>query len=386
MEYTAFYYPVLWLFIAAIVIGIIVTTSGVNYFRLKMEGEPGLRASAGRQFRRLKRLRWMLESLSVLLLIGGISAWYLDHRANQKSTDALRARLTPAYDPAKIWEAPDAYLEKSDPEARLIAYGRDLIAHTQDYFGMQGLVRPGSINGLNCQNCHLDAGARPFGNNYFAVHSTYPKMRARSGQIETVSKRINDCFERSLNGEPLDTNSREMEAIEAYIRWLAIGVPKGKSPKGTGIAAVPFPDRAADPEKGKAVYVAQCASCHGQGGQGLPIPGEARRYPPLWGADSYNQGAGLFRLSRFAGYVKSNMPFGATYQNPQLRDEEAWDVAAFVNSMPRPEHPYLKEDWPDIAKKPFDHPFGPFADPFSEQQHKFGPFEPIVAFYKQKKE
>ena len=112
------------------------------------------------------------------------------------------------------------------------------------------------------------------------------------------------------------------------------------------------------------------------------MPESAREYPPLWGKKSYNEGAGLFRMSRFAGYVKANMPFGANFQNPQLSDEEAWDVAAYVNSQPRPKHPFLDTDWPSIAKKPFDHPFGPFSDTFPEAQHKYGPYGPIVDFYK----
>jgi hypothetical protein len=94
------------------------------------------------------------------------------------------------------------------------------------------------------------------------------------------------------------------------------------------------------------------------------------------GKHSYNHGAGLYRISNFAGYVRYNMPLGATYERPQLTDEEAWDLAAFVNSQPRPTKD-LNKDWPNIAGKPFDHPFGPYADPFSEQQHKYGPYKPI---------
>jgi thiosulfate dehydrogenase len=102
-------------------------------------------------------------------------------------------------------------------------------------------------------------------------------------------------------------------------------------------------------------------------------------YPPLWGPHSYNTGAGLFRLSRFAGYVRDNMPYNqSNHQSPNLSDEECWDVAAFVNSQPRPAK-NLSQDWPDISKKPIDHPFGPYTDGFSEMQHKFGPFEPIIA-------
>jgi thiosulfate dehydrogenase len=68
----------------------------------------------------------------------------------------------------------------------------------------------------------------------------------------------------------------------------------------------------------------------------------------------------------------------ASPEKPVLTVEESWDVAAYVNSQPRPNKD-LSGDWPDISKKPIDHPFGPYADGFSEVQHKFGPFPPITA-------
>lgn len=380
------YYPVMWLVIGALVIGVLIVTGAVNYSQRRLSEQALVSSGYHRHLAFLKGMRWVLWSLSVVLTVFGIGAWYWDHMRQEEAIEAQRAQLMPVYDPQKFWEAPDLFLAQTDEEADLIAYGRDLIANTQDYFGEKGILRPSSINGLNCQNCHLEAGAKPFGNNYFAVASTYPQFRARSGSLETIPKRVNDCFERSLNGEPLDTNSREMKAIVAYMRWLGTGIPKGEKPRGSGLVQVPFLDRPADPAKGKVVYAEKCASCHGPDGQGLPMPNSERHYPPLWGDKSYNQAAGLFRLSRFAGYVKANMPLGASHQNPQLTDEEAWDVAAFVNSMPRPGHPFLKVDWPDISGKPFDHPFGPYADPFPEEQHKYGPFQPIVDFYKQKAE
>lgn len=137
-------------------------------------------------------------------------------------------------------------------------------------------------------------------------------------------------------------------------------------------------DRPANPEIGKVIYVQKCQVCHGEEGEGMKPEGSAvYTYPPLWGENSYNDGAGLYRISNFAKYVKANMPLGATYDNPQLTDEEAWDLAAFVNSLPRPKKD-ISKDWPDISKKPFDHPFGPYTDSFSEEQHKYGPFNPII--------
>ncbi|MFY8190973.1 MAG: c-type cytochrome [Bacteroidia bacterium] len=290
------------------------------------------------------------------------------------------ARETSAVSSAKpaneLWQAPNESLLLTEANADEIKYGRELIQNTALYLGPNGTVKQIS-NGMNCQNCHLDAGTKAWGNNYAAVYSTYPKFRERSGALETIPKRVNDCFERSLNGQSLDTNSKEMLAIVAYIKWLGVGLNKGDKPAGSGIVEVPFLNRPASPEKGQLVYKAKCENCHQANGEGL-LNADKNTYafPPLWGENSYNSGAGLYRLSRFAGYVKANMPLGASYNNPILSDEEAWDVAAFVNTQKRPSKD-LSKDWPNIAGKPIDHPFGPFADGFSEEQHKYGPFEPI---------
>ena len=285
------------------------------------------------------------------------------------------AAVTPAT--KALWTAPDGTSMPAGEEGEMIRYGRELIAHTSAYLGPNGKVMAMS-NGMNCQNCHLDAGTRPWGNNYSAVYATYPKFRARSGSNESMVKRVNDCFERSLNGKALDSTGKEMRAILAYMKWLGTGVNKGTTPEGAGLTKLAYLERAADPKKGAAVYLNKCQVCHGPEGEGIQNAQKNEYiYPPLWGKNSYNDGAGLYRLSRFAGYVKSNMPLGATHKTPQLTDEEAWDVAAYVNSKPRP-HKDQSQDWPDVSKKPIDFPFGPYADKFTEEQHKFGPFEPIA--------
>ena len=286
------------------------------------------------------------------------------------------------------WTAPSLFTDRSvqGEERALVIYGEDLIANTSKYLGPNGSVAH-ITNGMNCQNCHLNAGRKTWGNNYGAVAANYPKFRERSGSIETVYKRVNDCMERSLNGSALDSNSREMKAMIAYIKWVGYTVPKDSTPKGAGIKPPEYLDRAASPEKGLIVYTAKCQSCHGANGEGLmAADAKSYTYPPLWGEHSYNIGAGLFRLSRFAGYVRDNMPFNqATHRNPALTDEESWDVAAFVNSRPRPSKD-LSKDWPNISKKPIDHPFGPYTDGFNEQQHKFGPFKPIIDARKKQQE
>jgi thiosulfate dehydrogenase len=231
---------------------------------------------------------------------------------------------------------------------------------------------------MDCQNCHLNGGTKHFGNNFSAVASTYPKFRPRYGGIESVERRVNDCFMRSLNGDSLESTSLEMRAIVAYIQWVGQDVEKGVSPQGSGLVSVPLLDRAANPENGKVIYESKCAVCHGINGEGMMNRNSSGWLnPPLWGDHSYNIGAGMYRIGRFAGFIKANMPWGTNSNAPALTDEEAWDIAAYVNSQPRPDMD-LSLDWPDISTKPFDYPFGPFFDNFKEEQHKFGPFRSII--------
>ncbi len=331
----------------------------------------------------LKTIVWLLGS-SVFLVI--VAVFYftgiLDFNTKNATSETFEKK---PYKPEKpVWKliSMDAVVHEKDPE--LVKYGRELIANTAYYLGPNGKVAQ-QTNGMNCQNCHLDAGSRVWGNNYGAVASTYPKFRERSGSKESIIKRVNDCMERSLNGRGLDSNSREMRAIVGYIKFLGQLVPKDSIPNGTGIWKLKYLKRAADPAKGQIAYEQKCVSCHGQNGEGVKKTDSlVYTYPPLWGPHSYNIGAGLFRLSRLAGYIKTNMPLGATYEKPQLSDEEAWDIAAYVNSRPRPTKD-LSKDWPKVSGKPFDHPFGPYSDSFSEEQHKFGPFKPIDDFKKAQK-
>jgi thiosulfate dehydrogenase len=276
--------------------------------------------------------------------------------------------------PADCWTGAGVNQIPVTTQGELIRYGRKLIENTALYLGPKGTVAHIS-NGMNCQNCHLDAGTKPWGNNYGAVASTYPRLRERSGVVETIAKRVNDCFERSLNGKAIDSTGKEMRAIVAYIKWLGSDVSKGTRPKGSGIMELPLLSKAADPVKGKLVYTTTCERCHGKNGEGqMNAALNGYTYPPLWGNNSYNNGAGLFRLSKFAGFVKNNMPNSLNYHSPQLTNEEAWDVAAYVNSQPRPSKD-LRKDWPDNKKKPFDYPFGPYADKWSEERHKYGPWK-----------
>lgn len=320
--------------------------------------------------KRLLRAHWF----PLLILMAALAAAL--HEMDDGPGKPL-AIVSPNIPDAPVWQAPDSNTLGNDAAAQLIRYGRNLVANTAQYLGPKGAVAAIS-NGMNCQNCHIDAGAKPFGNCFSAVAATYPVYRPRSGRVESIEFRINDCLQRSLNGHAIDSSSKEMQAMVAYIKWLGAGTPKGTRPAGAGLQELDFIDRAADKEKGRLVFEQQCMSCHGANGEGqLSFSNSAYTYPPLWGKHSYNTGAGMYRLSKLAAYVKDNMPFGkASHSGPVLTDQQAWDVAAFINSQPRPQKD-LAQDWPDMRQKAFDYPFGPYTDGFSEAQHKYGPFAPI---------
>jgi len=332
----------------------------------------------------IRAIRWLVVSIGLviaLLLLLVVILYSPQLFFKTETVASNKPQLLVVKSKLDLWKAPDASAIPSSEEGEKIKYGKELIAHTAKYLGPEGSVKQIS-NGMNCQNCHLDAGTKPFGNNYGSVASTYPKLRARSGSMESIEKRVNDCFERSLNGAPLDSASTEMRAIVAYIQWLGKDVPKGEQAKGAGLKEIALLDRAADPIKGKMLYQAQCEVCHGSNGGGKKEAGSSEyQFPPLWGNNSYNDGAGLFRVTNFARYVYANMPLGATHDNPILTEEEAWDIAAYVNSLQRP-HKDTPTDWPILNTKPVDHPFGPYADPFTQAQHKYGPYQPIKNFYK----
>ncbi|HWB63438.1 MAG TPA: c-type cytochrome [Chitinophagales bacterium] len=316
-------------------------------------------------------------SFLAALLIAGCNETPEKQPETQQQSSAPKAEA--------MWAAPSLSSLGNSPEDSLVNYGFQLVSNTAYYLGPKGKVAH-ITNGMNCQNCHLEAGTKVWGNNYSAVAANYPKYRERSGSIETVYKRINDCIQRSLNGKALDTSSREMQALKAYVEWVGKDVPKNTKPNGAGITDVAYLDEAANAEKGKIVYMAKCATCHNKDGMGKVDSATGNyQYPPLWGPHSYTSGAGMYRISRLAGFVQSNMPFGTNYQHPQLSDADAWNVAAFVNSQPRPGY-NLSKDWPKLSAKPFDHPFGPYADTFTVKQHKYGPFLPIIAYKNQVKE
>lgn len=248
-------------------------------------------------------------------------------------------------------------------------YGYQLIHNTAELFGPGGRISVIS-NGMNCSHCHLDAGKNLQGIPLTRVYIQYPRFRERSGSTESLHKRIKDCFERSLQCKAPDSSSREFLSIVAYLKWLSENTP----PDTVSRSPVPFMNRAADSSIGRQLFAMQCSRCHGQNGEGLRQADHSSfRYPPLWGMNSYSTGAGMYQLTKLARFIKYNMPFDKPAGTIRLSDEEAYDLAAFINSQERLEFD-IRRDWPVISTKPVDYPFGPYADTFSLERHKYGPW------------
>ena len=264
-------------------------------------------------------------------------------------------------------------------------YGRNLISKTSSLIGPEvaDATKRFAGNNLDCQSCHINAGTQEFGIPLVGVYAAFPAYAARIGRVETIEERVQSCMERSMNGKPLPPEGPEMTALVSYLKFLATGHTAGGAIEGRDSGTMPELDRAADPQKGRQVYATTCAACHGNTGQGQRNgkAGDAKGYmfPPLWGADSFNDGAGMNRLITSANFIHSNMPAGTTWKQPALSPEDAWNVAAYINAQPRPALPNLDRDYPDKLEKPVDAPYGPYADGFSIEQHKLGPFAPIKA-------
>jgi thiosulfate dehydrogenase len=285
-----------------------------------------------------------------------------------------------AYSKEKLFPWKYTSLEKvpKNEEGNLIQYGKNLVTETYKYLGpdVKDKKMRFSGNHLSCKNCHLDSGTRKYSGGFVGVYNRYPQFRARSNSMQTLEGRINDCMERSLNGKALDEKSKEMRAFISYMKWLSKDIPKDSKVEGQGFIKINLLDRAASPEKGKNIYMQKCLTCHGINGQGIVNGNKSNGYifPPLWGNDSFNTGAGMHRIITAASFIKANMPLGSA----NLTDEEAFDVAAYINSQPRPNKKGLEKDYPNLKIKQVDSPYPPYADNFSQEQHKYGPFKEMI--------
>ncbi|MDY0073128.1 MAG: c-type cytochrome [Thauera sp.] len=192
-------------------------------------------------------------------------------------------------------------------------------------------------NGMNCTNCHLEQGRKADSAPLWAAYTMYPAYRSKNDKVNSYTERMQGCFQFSMNGTPPPADSHVLNALTAYSYWLATGAPTGVEIPGRAYPNVPQPAKGYDIAAGKAIYAQKCAICHGDNGEGQKVD-EDYVFPPLWGKDSFNWGAGMHRINTAASFIKGNMPLG---QGGSLSDDEAWHVAAFMNSHERPQDPRL---------------------------------------------
>lgn len=237
--------------------------------------------------------------------------------------------------------APDPATIPDDELGDAIRRGRELALHTNQ-------LLPDHVGGgLTCSSCHRGAGTVPHAGPWVGVVGQYPQYRARSGGVDTLEQRVNDCFERSMNGVPIDPDGEDMTSLVAYMTWLSQDVPVGAVVDGRGFARMPAPAETPDAARGAALYQTRCAACHGADGQGVVGADGAVAFPPLWGPRSFNVGAGMARLDTAAAFVHDNMPLG---QGGSLTPAEAYDLAAFFTTQPRPDFSRKASDWPKGGK------------------------------------
>jgi thiosulfate dehydrogenase len=329
----------------------------------------------------------MKRSLFILsgLILSVVLFWQCGGSGSQNKPEAVAAAAATESD----WVVkPDTLLIPKDKFGDEVRYGRQLMLNTAYYIGPDGVAGHYTANKMNCTNCHQEAGTKPYSFNLVMSHTRYPQYRPREGKVLSLAERVNNCVMRPHSGKPLPLDSKEMLAFLSWFKWINSQVPHSiEIPKGEKNLQVEFPARASDPVRGAAVYVARCQRCHGENGEGKMLSNNVTyQYPPLWGAAGYQPGSSMHRVIKQAQWLKANMPQDSvTWDKPLLTDEDALDVAAFVNDDRIHQRPSPKTlDYPFPAEKAIDYGHGPFIDSFTEAQHKFGPYKPIIDHWKAK--
>ena len=259
------------------------------------------------------------------------------------SADARLALLVPAgatlervadlpRDPLEEGIHPDPYTAEQIRLGYLIS--RDPQTYAPEFVGNQ----------MSCSNCHLNGGQREKALPLVGVAGTFPQYLPRDDKLVSLQARIGGCFRRSMNGTAPPNDHPAMLALEAYINWLSQGQPTGVEPPWSGenelAREARLPIAELDVKKGESLYMVHCLACHGLDGQGINLglakPG------PLWGPQSWNDGAGAARIWTLAGYIRYAMPLTAP---GSLTDEESQHISAFVNSHDRPVYPTKAVDY-----------------------------------------
>lgn len=276
---------------------------------------------------------WPFAGLCLATAVAGL----LRHDAREPPPAPFGPSVPPTTWPDYSASGPGFRVPAGD-DGPLIAYGHELITRTFANIGPEAgdAAMRFAGNNLACQNCHIDAGTNRTGLPLVGIYKAYPKFSSRDQRVISLAERVDECMTRSMNGRALPDGSREMQALLAYFRYLG-DVPAAPAPPPPGP-----PSLAPDAARGRQVFLTVCAACHQPNGlgqrRGSVADADGYNFPPLWGPDSYNDGAGMDRYERIVNFVRLNMPRGVDPLHPLLSLQQAWDVSAYVIAQPRPHY------------------------------------------------
>jgi thiosulfate dehydrogenase len=268
---------------------------------------------------------------------GGITYWSMRPAAPRVPTPAGEAIASGA-GPAAAAPHEPAFAPPPDSAIPDDQFGRE-VRRGQRIFNETARYAPQYTgNVLSCANCHIDAGRLANSAPLWAAYVNFPAYRSKNKHVNTFEERMQGCFRFSMNGKAPPMGDPVLVALESYAFWLSTGAPVNKPIAGRGYPELPKPAAAPDYARGAKVFAERCALCHGADGQGQSAGG-TQVFPPLWGPQSFNWGAGMGDVDNAAGFIKANMPLGL---GGTLSDQDAWDVALFMDSHERPQDPRFK--------------------------------------------
>jgi thiosulfate dehydrogenase len=291
-----------------------------------------------------------VKSKLLMLTTSALMLAACDHSAPQTgalSTPTKATATTPAPTKSATKFAPPAGSSIPDDDfGKQVELGRKIFLDPGQY------AKAYVGNPLSCENCHLDAGRLANSAPLWGAYPMYPAYRAKTRQVNTFAERLQGCFNYSMNGKAPPLGDPVLLALETYAYWMAKGAPVGTSLPGRGYPKLAKPAIAPDYARGEKVYKRDCALCHGDGGQGQQAAGRTV-FPPLWGPQSFNWGAGMEQVNNAAGFIKANMPLG---RGDTLTDQDTWDVAYFMDAHERPQDPRYKGSLSATRKAHHDTP------------------------------
>lgn len=276
-----------------------------------------------------------MKTKCLVLIIASLMLAACEHSAPQAAAPVAKAPA-PASSTSKsethFAPPPESSIPKDD-FGKQITLGREIFRDPGKY------AKAYVGNQLSCENCHLDAGRLAHSAPLWGAYPMYPAYRSKNHHVNTFAERLQGCFNYSMNGKAPPLGDPVLVALETYAFWMSKGEPIGASLPGRGYPKLPKPAQAPDYARGETVFKRDCALCHGDNGQGQQTAGRTV-FPPLWGAQSFNWGAGMEQVNNAAGFIKANMPLG---RGNTLSDQDAWDVAYYMDAHERPQDPRYKD-------------------------------------------